>query len=92
MVDPRSSLSGCIEFLFVRFPSLANVGHDRLILGVAPQAVVILVSLKPGIIHISERNSALEPDEGMLLVAEQGINSSEPIRSIAIDDLIRAGF
>jgi hypothetical protein len=45
--------SSNIELLLVCVPALANPGHDRLVLWITPQAIVVLVSFELGGIHIS---------------------------------------
>src|ERR1700679_1527762 len=81
--------SRAIEFLSIRLPALANPSHYALVLRIGAQTIVVLVALEPGIIHASYLDCAFQPIEGGLAVAEQGIDSAEPVGFIAIDDLSR---
>src|SRR5580700_5416576 len=84
-MDP--ALPAGVELVLVGLPALVDSGHDGLVLGVVAQAVVVFVAFEPGIIHVSELGGAFEPNEGTLLVAEQSVDSSQPISAVAVDDL-----
>ncbi len=81
------TLPRTIELFFVRLPALPNSSHYRLVLRVGSQSVVVLVPLKPRVIRISECDRPLEPIERTLSIAEQGMDSAQPVSAVAVDDL-----
>src|SRR5580765_6389241 len=86
------SLLMYVELVAVRFPPFLHVGHDPLILGIAAQAVIGLVFLKPRIAQVSQFHPAPEKRHRVLMVTEQSIDSSGPICLVSIDDLLRASL
>src|SRR6267143_3429583 len=81
-----SRLSLTEEFAVV-FPVAANFGHDAVVFRIAAHVVPVLVALKPRIVMIPQIHRPSQPDESPLFIAEQGVNSSQPVGSIAIDFL-----
>src|SRR5229473_6084692 len=80
------ALSLTEEFAVV-FPVAANFGHDALVFGIAAHVGPVLVTLKPRIVMVPQLHRPPQPDESPLFVAEQGVNSSQPVGTIAIEFL-----
>src|SRR3954454_5683170 len=79
-----------VELALMLFPLLTHIPDDRLVLRIGSQAVVVLVLLKPWIVHVSECHRPPQPFERGLPLAEHGVDSACPIGLIAVDHFFRA--